>query len=51
MGKEIERKFLVDVENLNFAKDLIKCSITEIEQGYLSDDKHKVIRLIGYLKK
>lgn len=45
MGKEIERKFLVDVENLNFTKDLIKCSITEIVQGYLSDDKQKVIRI------
>lgn len=40
MGKEIERKFLVDVDKWNF-----KGSITEIIQGYLSEDKHKVIRI------
>ncbi|MCK9417666.1 CYTH domain-containing protein [Candidatus Dojkabacteria bacterium] len=45
MGKEIERKFLVNVENFQFAKDLSKCLIIEIIQGYLSDDKNKVVRI------
>jgi CYTH domain-containing protein len=40
MGKEIERKFLVDVEKWNF-----KGSISNIIQGYLFDDEHKVIRI------
>lgn len=40
MGKEIERKFLIDVDKWNY-----QGSITKIKQGYLSDDKHKVIRI------
>jgi CYTH domain-containing protein len=41
MGKEIERKFLVDLSKIN----LTECKTTSIEQGYLTDDREKIIRI------
>jgi len=41
MGKEIERKFLVDLTRVN----LNPFKTTDIQQGYLTDDGKKVIRI------
>lgn len=42
MGKEIERKFLVDAKNLEFLKGV---EPTEISQGYLSKERLATVRV------